>query len=336
MNWARSYSSTWRVFRVNRDTWADGAEVSCVDEFSIEKTADGDLLESGSMTVTDGLDNDYYRVVLTAEQDGEVVRVEIATLLFDVASGTYNYGTSTHSASGYSVLYPASTTAILRGSYAPGGVNGAEYAAAMLRDAINAPVVVEGSFTLNDYVVHELGSTVLECVWAVLNAGNFTMQIDGHGTVHILPMPSKAELNLDSLNAQLVMPGIDYEADDSGVPNRYIAQVGNLTEMAVNDLANKVSTSTRGYFVDYLDTEPIPVNGETLKAYCVRKLHEMSTIADTRTYTREFAPDVSIYDVVDASLDGMSGTMRVTAQSLTCNYGVTVTEKATKEIDLWQ
>lgn len=336
MDWGRSYSSTWRVFRVNRDTWADAEEVGNVDAVSVERTV-GDLLESGSMTVTDSFEPDYYRVVLTAEQDGELERVEVCTLLYDIASGVTNYGTTTNDATGYSVLYPASTAAMLGGSYAPAGANGAEYVAELLGRTINAPVVVEGGFTLNDYVVHELGATVLECAWAVLQAGNFTMQIDGGGRVHVLPMPTEAELNLGAVNAKLVVPGIEYELDNSGVPNRYTAILGRVQATAVNDLpSSAVSTVSRGYAVDVVDTEPIPTNGETLEAYAARKLHELSTVRDSRTYTREFAPGVNVYDLVDAALEGMEGTMRIQSQSLTCNYGITVTEKAVKETDLWQ
>ena len=336
MNWARSYTSTWRVFRVNKDTWADGQEVGNVDAVSVERTADGELLESGSMEVTDSFEPGYYRVVLTAEQDGDIERVEVATLLFEATSGNYNYGTSTHSAEGYSVLYPASTTAMLNGSYAPKGINGAEYAARLLRAAINAPVVVDGSFTLNDYVVHEFGQTVLTAVWSVLNAGNFVMQIDGAGRVHILPKPTDSSLSLSGVNVQYLQPGIDYELDDSQVPNRYIAVNGLLQAIVENDSpSSSVSTVNRGFTVDIVDTEPMPVNGETLTAYATRKLQELSTVADTRTYTREYYPGVNIYDLVDAGVDGMTGTLRVVQQSLTCNYGITVTEQSSTEVDLW-
>lgn len=336
MNWARSYTSTWRVFKVNKDTWADGQEVGNVDAVSVERTADGELLESGSMEVTDSFEPGYYRVVLTAEQDGDIERVEVATLLFEATSGNYNYGTSTHSANGYSVLYPASTTAMLNGSYAPKGVNGAEYAARLLRNAINAPVVVDGTFTLNDYVVHEFGQTVLTAVWSVLNAGNFVMQIDGAGRVHILPKPTESSLSLSGVNVQYLQPGIDYELDDSQVPNRYIAVNGLLQSIVENDSpSSSVSTVNRGFTVDIVDTEPMPVNGETLTAYATRKLQELSTVADTRTYTREYYTGVNIYDLVDAGVDGMTGTLRVVQQSLTCNYGITVTEQSSTEVDLW-
>jgi len=59
MDWSRSYSSDWHVYRVNRDTWAYAVRVTGVDSVSITRTADGAMLESGSMTITGDLAPDY-------------------------------------------------------------------------------------------------------------------------------------------------------------------------------------------------------------------------------------------------------------------------------------
>ena len=103
MNWGQSYSASWRVFRVNRDTWADAEELKSVDEISVSRTADGSLLESGSMELSGDFTSDYYRIVMTAEQGGEVARVDVATLLFDVNGGEVNYGRTIHDVDGFSV-----------------------------------------------------------------------------------------------------------------------------------------------------------------------------------------------------------------------------------------
>ena len=187
MNWSQSYTATWRVFRVNRLTWADGEMLTNVDSVSVSRTADGSLLESGSMELTGEFQTDYYRIVMIAEQGGETERVEVATLLFEVNGGAVNYGTVAGKVDGHSVLYPAETTAVTTGESAPSGVDGVIYARNLLQSAINAPVETEGSFTLNDHIVHELGSSIIEAVWSVLDARGYVLQIDGHGTVHIRP-----------------------------------------------------------------------------------------------------------------------------------------------------
>ena len=337
MDWGKSYSTEWRIFRVNRDTWADAELIMNVDAVSITRTADGSLLESGGIDATGELAPDYYRIVMTAIQGGEVARVDVGTLLFDVNGGNINYGSRTQDMNGFSVLYPASKTMLIAGEYAPSGADGALYAGDLLAEAINAPVQVEGSFILNDNIVHEIGSSVLDAVWAVLDAGNFVIQIDGRGVVHILPRPIDPVLILDTVNTKILHNGIDYNADVSEIPNRYIVVEDNSKTIVSNDDPNSiVSTVIRGYYVDEIDEAPTPVNGETMNAYATRRLEELSVLEEERQYTREYAPDVYLYDIVRGSITGLEGDMRVTAQTVNCDKGITVQETAVREEALWQ
>ena len=337
MDYGKSYSATWRVFRVNRKTWADGEQVTGIDSVNITRTADGSLLESGGLEATGVFEPDYYRIVMTAEQSGEVERVDVATLLFDITGGEHNYGTTAQDAEGYSVLYPASVTSIIAGEYAPAGVDGAQYAADLLRNSINAPVKVEGSFILNDHIVHEPGSWVLDAVWAILGAGGFIIQIDGRGVVHIMPKPTDPAITLDSTNMKLLSNGISYTTDISSIPNRYVVIDDYNRTIAVNDDPESiVSTVSRGYCVDFVDQSPAPINGDTYSIYAQKQLEAMSVMKDERTYSREYAPDVFLYSVVRASIDGIEGDLRVTSQTVKCDKGVTVTEKAVREVPLWR
>lgn len=336
MDYGQSYSATWRIFRVNRNTWADREQLADVDSASITRTTNGNLLESGSLELTGSFDSDYYRIVMTAEQGGEIERVNVATLLFEEKGGTIDFGTEFHSVDGYSVLYPASVSSVITGQYAPAGVDGAQYAANLLRSSINAPVQVEGSFTLNEHVVHDIGACILDAAWAVLDAGNFVIQIDGYGVVHIMPKPTQPSLILNSANTNLLTNGINYTADISKIPNRYIVIDGSNVTTVVNDDPNsEVSTVRRGFFVDLVDESPTPVNGETYGAYARRMLHQSSILNDEREYTREYAPNVYAYSIVSASIDGLQGNMRVQSQTIDCGNGITVQEKASREVELW-
>lgn len=336
MNWGQSYSASWRVYRVNRKTWADREQLYGVDNASISRTADGGLLESGGMDLSGAFEPDYYRVVMIAEQGSEVERVDVATLLFDISGGTYNYGTDKPSTEGYSVLYPASKQVILAGEYAPKGVNGAEYAAELLRSSINAPVEVEGGFILNENIVHEIGTSILDAAWAVLEAGGFIIQIDGRGVVHIRKKPTEPALIIDNTNARLLGPEIPHQGDISGLPNRYIVLVGSSKTIAVNDdPESPISTESRGYYVDYVDESPTPVDGETYGQYANRRLRELSVLEHEYSYKREYAPGVMLYSIVRSSIDGLDGDLRVDSQSVECGNGITVSEKGTIEVSLW-
>ena len=338
MDWSKSYTSTWRVFRVNRRTWADGEILKKVDGASISRTADGRMLESGSLEVSGKFETDYYRIVMTAEQGGELARVDVATLLFEVKGGAVDFGRTVHDIDGYSVLYPASTTAVTLGEYAPAGIDGAQYAKSLLESTINAPVEVDAgvSFTLNDHVVHELGSSVIDAVWAVLDAGGCIMQIDGRGVVHIRQKPTEPTLKINNASIGMLSNGIDFSADMSDIPNRYIVIDDDNVVIATNDDPNSiVSTVSRGFFVDAVDTSPTPVNGKTLEEYANDRLKELSVLKEEHTYTREYAEKVYLYSLVRASIDGLQGDLRVESQSISCSNGITVTEKASKETALW-
>ena len=340
MDWDKSYSSTWRVYRVNRDTWADDEMLLDVDEISVTRTADGNLLESGSIETSGDFESDYYRIVMTAEQGGTAERVDVATLLFDVASGELNYGRTVHNASGYSVLYPASTTVITTGEYAPKGVDGVQYVRELLEDSINAPVETEGSFILNDHLVHELGSSVLDAVWAVLDAATdpkYVMQIDGRGVVHVRPMPTEPDLIIDNSSKGLLMNGIEFTTDTSDIPNRYIVIADNMITIAANNNPqSSVSIASRGFKVDLVDTSPTPVNGQTRQEYANAKLEEYSVLKESHSYEREYSGDVYPYSLIRASIDGLMGDLRVESQSIECGNGITINEKASKETKLWE
>ena len=342
MDWSKSYSARWAVYSVDRETWSDGAELNGVVSVDIKRSS-GDLIESGSMKVdmnpTESFEDGYYRIVMTAVQDGVEERVDVSTMLFRAESGSIDRSNAERDINGCSVLKPADTKKMTAGDYAPKGADGAAWAAEALRGCIHAPVDVSGSFTLESHVVFDIGSTLLEAVWLVLEAGGFTMIVEGDGTVRVCPMPSEPSLVLDQAAASLLMPGIEYDADLSEIPNRYTAIEDDIYIATVeNDDPNSpTSWRTTGYVIDEVDTSPTRVDGETLAAYARRKLSEASTLPEKRTYKREWYPGVYPSCVVRGSLAsvGLDGDMRVESQSLECGAGIVVQEEASKEVRTW-
>lgn len=344
MDWSAGYRASWRVYRVDRRTWADAELLGGVSEVEVERTCDEDapLLERGSMTVDAAIGSafreGYYRVVMTATQDSESVRVDVATLLCCSISGDVNRGVDVRDVLGRSVLYPASVVALETGSYVPAKVDCVSFCAELLRASINAPVVTTGSFTLDEHTVFDPGTNVLEAVWKVLDAGGYVLRIAGDGTVSIGPKPTDPDLLLDRAHARLLHTSIHHELDYSEVPNRYIASDGYDEAVAVNDDPTSLtSTVTRGWVHDIIDTSPTRVDGETLTAYARRRLEEESMVYDTRTYTREWWPDVHPFSVVRGSMASveLDGDLRVVSQTLTCGRGITVEEQARRETYTW-
>lgn len=343
IDWTRGYRvAAWRLFRVNRGTWADADEVGGLYSATINSDAEDPTIQHADLIVDvpvgERFESGYYRIAMTAQQGGETERVDVATLLCESTSDIVDRGYAALTVVGQSVLYPASTDKLAIGSYAPSGVDGAEYAAELLRASINAPVIVQGHFTLDNHVVFD-GCSVLDAARLVLRAGGFAIRIDGYGRVIIAPAITEPSLILDNAGARLLQPYVARSLDYSGVPNVYRVTQGAQVAEAVNDDPDSpTSTVTRGWRAVEVEDNPIRVNGETLGGYAERMLEEISTVPDSRTYTREWWPDVHVGSLVRGAIAsvGIEGLFRVDSQRLTCDKGITVEEQASREVRTWQ
>ena len=151
-------------------------------------------------------------------------------------------------------------------------------------------------------------------------------------------MPMVPSLDIDALGPRMLIPKVSHALDFSDVPNVYVVDDDGLTARAVNDDPNsETSTVRRGYEHDGYDSAPVPIDGETLAAYARRKLQEASTVEDSRSYEREYHPDLLPYSVVRGvrPTQGLDGTFRITRQSLDMGHGIKVSETAVKEVRTW-
>lgn len=341
IDWSSGYSCSWRLHRVDLDTWADSDELPGVRSATI--TADTSAtIQKGSMTVDAAVGtvlDGYYRLVMSAEQDGVRQRVDVATLMLTTTGGTVDKGADALTVDCTSVLQAAADTRLGRGSFAPKGASGPEYVATLLGDAIVAPVQVSGDFTISEHHVFQPGTTVLEAARKVLDAAGYRLRITGNGTVMVEPIPTEPVLELDDANARMLLPEIRHQTPIGGVKNRYWAVLGSEVAVAVNDDPTSiVSHASRRTWNDAYDSSPLMTGGESLERYAHRRLVEQSIIATTYTYKREWWPDVAPQDIVRGSIAsvGLDGDMRVSSQRLTIGRGILVEEAAQSEVSLWQ
>ena len=342
IDWPAGYSAEWRVMRVDPKSWGDTEELVGVNSVTINRdcTDDFPLLESATLdcdiSVNSEFEEGWYRVEMLARQNDAAERYPIATLLLQSGSGTIDRGYKHVAIDGYSVLKPAADRYLTAGVYAPKGMNAVDFVQRLLEECVDAPIVTEGSFDLNDYYVFPLGTSYIEAVWTILDAGNFVMQIDGYGRIHILPKPTEYDFDLSETNARYVQPAFDYELDLSDIPNRYIVYYGDRVAVEINDQEDSLtSTMARQRYIDYIDEDPMMVNGESIETYARRRLVELSTVFKKYSYVREFYPDIYPFSIVKGSLSsiGFEGDFRVLGQTLTCANGITIAEKVGMEIE---
>lgn len=341
MDWSSGYRATYRLYKVDRETWADVGIVGGVQSASVESDLGKDLVQSGSVTVTmpvgETFERGYYRLAIITEQSGGLERFDVSTLYYTTSTRNVSNGSATFPLVGRSVLYPASRRKMLVGSYAPLGVDGAVYAADLLRSAVAAPVTVEGGFSLDEHLVFGIGMTVLKAALMVLDAGGFIISINGSGHVTIRESPTTVSEDLDTV-ADLMLPTTSDTFDTAEVPNRYTAiDKGQSVTITNDDPNSESSTVSKGYPDDEVDTSPKRVNGETLTHYATRRLYELSIVKRPYTYQREYNDAIMVGDLLPMTVNGERLTLRSTRQALSCTAGgIVVSETAETEVPLWQ
>lgn len=343
MDWTKgNYTCEFFVRKIRQDTWTEQGNIGGVVSASISRdSADSvPLIEKASMDVTllDGeeFEDGWYRISMLVEQDGLREVCDVGTFLFERGNEDFSGQLTTVSVSGASVLQPANERKILSGTYAPKGANGAAIAASLLQECIFAPVTYSGSFTLDKNYVFDFGATYLSCVWTLLDAGKWCIQIDGDGTVHIIEKPKEpvltfgGEMSNGMENLRMLMEDFSREFDWLGIPNRFYVKDGDETAVVTNeDPTSPCSFQAKGRWIDMTEESPTRINGETLTAYAKRRLVEESTVVKKYDYNHEYHPDVKPFSLLRFNLPEikMDGDFRVISQSLSLANGITVSEK---------
>ena len=320
--------ASWRVRRVDPELWLPVEEIMGIRSASVKRATNDNnspLLESGEMDLTGALEEGYYRIEeLSASGD----LIEVATLLFTPDGADWGFGTWGGSASGKSVLTPASERKFKPGEYAPKGIDGASWCAARLRECIKAPVEVVDGYKLGEHVVFDLGSSYLDGIWSVLDAGSYCMQIAGDGTVTICPKAMEPALVITSDGAGL-LPSISRALPVEDVPNVLKVYDGENEATARNDDPDSpTSVVTRGREIEEVEDSPTRKEGETLQQYANRHLAELSEVYETYDIEREYASGVMPYSIVRVNLpeQGIVGDFRVMSQSCECDKSIKVGE----------
>lgn len=332
IDWAGTYSCSWRVMEVNPRTWADGEQVRGATGADVTLRSSLRLLLSGtvSLDADPGWDDAerWCRVELLAEQGGVTERHAVATLLLSRSPSRVSVGSSPCEMEGRSSLAPAEDELLLAGTTCPMGVDGAAWAASML-SCCPAPVTVAGSFTTSGHTVFAAGTSRLEAARKVLDDAGWCMQVAGDGSITILEVPTEPTMALDRRAARLLGPSVSPDDGRTAVPNRFTAADGDESATVIDDDGScATSYPRRGRWVDRYDGSPDLRPGETLVGYAHRMLDEAKGVTGKRSYERAWVPGVTVGDVLRASLPEavLVGDMRISEQRVSLGAGVNVSE----------
>jgi hypothetical protein len=233
----------------------------------------------------------------------------------------------------------------------PKGKNILESAYDIIREHARAPVVrTEKSDTLYENFISNVSDTWMSFVTDLTANAKCSLYLDEMGRILFNPEQNTSTLQpvwtYDDSNSSIIYPTLDIDHDMYGIPNvvEVIYSSGStyFYGRAVNeDETSPISIPNRGREITHRVTNPDLMGNpsqEQVQDYAERLLREMSSLEYTITYTHAYCP-VRIGDCIrlNYSRAGMVGIKaKVISQSIKCEPGCPVTEKAVFTTELWR
>lgn len=349
-DWTASMQQTFEYYIVDPGTWKDKEKIEDVKSSTISRDLEAETLGSATIDVTQSLGECYIRIYLITIQNGIREKHPLGTFLVQTPGYSFDGRVQNISIDAYTPLLELKESPPPLGYSILEGANIMENACSLTEDYVRAPVVyVENTTPLYDDFVANTNDTWLTFLTDLIANVKYRYDIDEMGRILFAPNQDTASLQpvwtYDDGNSSILYPEISMDHDLYGIPNVvevvYSTGVGYMYAEAVNDDPNSsISTVNRGRRIVHRITNPdmgaYPTDVQ-LKQYAEQTLRDLSTLEYTISYTHGYCP-VRIGDCVllNYSRAGMKYVKaKVISQSIKCEAGCPVTEKAVFTTKLW-
>lgn len=349
-DWSESMQQTFEYYTVDPGTWKDAKKLDNVKSCSISWDSDTDTLGSATIDTTDIVGECYIRVYLVTIQNDLTERHPLGTFLVQTPSSSFDGKVRTVSMDAYTPLielkekHPPLGYSILKNA------NILDMAYQLTSENLRAPVVQPKSQdTLYYDFVSETDDTWVTFLSDLLANANYSFSLDEVGRVLFAPNQDTASLQplttFDDSNSSILYPEISMNHDLYGLPNVveviYSNGVESYYSKAVNNDENSpISTVNRGREIVHRESNPSfsgEPTQEQVDEYATRILKELSSIEYTISYTHGYC-GVRLGDCVRLNYKRAGITnvkAKVISQSIKCEPGCPVTEKAVFTTKLW-
>ena len=350
-DWGASMQQTFEYYVVDPGTWKDAQKLDNVKTCRISRDSGVETLGSATIDVTESVGECYIRAYLITIQNGIREKHPLGTFLVQTPSSSFNGKIRNVSMDAYTPLLelkenpPPLGYSILKKS------NIMENAYLLCREHMRAPVVKPSSTELlyNDFVANT-SDTWLSFLTDLIANAKYTFALDELGRVLFAPKQKTDSLQPiwtyeDGRNS-IMHPDMDMDHDLYGIPNVVEVIYSNGKDhyyaRVVNDDENSpTSTVNRGREIVYRTTDPglsgDPTNNQ-IQEHAERLLKELSTVEYTITYTHGYCGtrlrDCVRIDYKRAGLTNIKA--KIVSQSIKCEPGCPVTEKAVFTTKLWR
>lgn len=351
VDWTASMTQTFEYYIVDPHSWKDIRPIQNVKSCKITRDSESETLGSATIDAEAMLGESYVRVYLVTIQNGITERHPLGTFLVQTPSSEFDGKTLSVSMDAYTPLLELKENPPPLGYSIAKNSNVLDMAYAIVREKARAPVVkTTGTIKLYSDFVSNTSDTWLTFVKDLLAYAKYQFDLDEMGRILFAPQQELASLQpvftYNTDNSSILQPSLSMEHDLYGIPNvvEVIYSAGKETYYArvVNDdSSSPTSTISRGREIIYRVTDPgltgIAIESQ-IQEYAEQLLKTLSTLQYTVTYTHGYC-DVRVGDCVRLNYEaaGLSNVKaKVISQSISCEPGCPVTEKAIFTKKLWR
>ena len=351
-NWTRSMQQTFEYYIVDPGTWGDIRKLKTVTASTIDWDAEADTLGSATLDLTGKLKECYVRIYLVTIQNGVTEKRPLGTFLVQRPNRTFDGRNNKYSMDGYTPLIELKEKSPPIGYYVAKKTKIMQTVSNLTEDYLRAPVVKctnDDQKLYSDFVASS-NDTWLSFLKDLASNAKYEFDMDERGRVLFNPVKDTSALQpvwtFDDGNSSILYPDISIDNDIYNIPNvvEVIYSKGNdyyYAKAVNNDKNSAVSTVNRGREITYRVTDPDMIGDPTnkqIQVYAKQLLKELSSIEHTITYKHGYYP-VRVGDCVrlnyeKANIKGVKA--KIISQSIKCEPGCMVTEKAVYTERLWE
>ena len=351
VDWTASMQQSFEYYTVDPSTWKDVRMINMVRSCNIDRDSEADTLGSAAIDLDEMLGECYVRVYLITIQNGVREKHPLGTFLVQTPSTSFDGKVQTISADAYTPLIELKENMPPLGYSLLEGENIMDAAYRIVRERARAPVVktTNNEKLYTDFVA-ETDETWLSFLSAMIANAKYTFALDELGRILFSPYQKTESLQpvwtYDDSNSSILYSDVSINRDLYGIPNvvevLYSKGPEHYYARVVNDDPNSpVSTVTRGREIVHRVTDPSTLGDPTqnqINEYAEQLLKELSSVEYTVSYSHGYCP-VRLGDCVRLNYKRAGLTdikAKVISQSIKCEPGVPVSEKAIFTTKLWR
>ena len=349
-DWLSSMQQTFEYYVVDPNTWKDVRLLDNVVSCTINRDATVATLGSATIDVTESVGECYIRIYLITIQNGVKEKFPLATVLVQTPSVSFNGKIRDVSMDAYTPLLELKEKQPPIGFSISKGENIMDRAYKLVRENMRGPVVsADSTSTLPNDFIAETDETYLDFVIALISNAKHKLDLDEMGRTMFAPEQDTASLQpvwtYTDDNSSILLPEITIDNDLYNIPNVvevvYSDGATSYYSRVVNSDPNSpISTVSRGREIVHRVTDPGLAGDPTqeqIDEYAMKLLRELSSLECTISYTHGYCP-VRVGDCVRINYQRaglVNIKAKVISQSIKCEPGCPVSEKAVFTTKLW-